>query len=215
QATQKKPILYADGGDAHYDTISAFIKSMRGSDPDATIYWLAKMLEAGEDPRFIARRILICASEDVGLADSRALLVATAAAQAVELCGLPEARIPLAHAALYVATAPKSNRAYSALEAALSDIRKGPVLPIPPHLRDSHYPGAAHLGHGANYLYPHNYPDSWVPQDYLPQPRSFYTPTSNGEEALIAQRLAQLQQRKNIPHPLPQNKQPQNLAKQT
>ncbi|MBA4030267.1 MAG: AAA family ATPase, partial [Planctomyces sp.] len=164
ESLQKKAIRYDKSGDDHYDVISAFIKSMRGSDADATIYWLARMLEAGEEPRFIARRIVIAASEDVGLADPQALVVAMAAAQALEMIGLPEGRIPLAQAALYVAMAPKSNASYNAINEALGDIRKQYILPVPNHLRDGHYPGAKRLGHGEGYIYPHDAPGGWVKQ---------------------------------------------------
>jgi len=189
ESIQRKAIVYDGDGDAHYDTISAFIKSMRGSDPDATIYWLAKMLYAGEDPRFIARRIVICASEDVGLADSNALLVATAAAHAVEFVGLPEAQLNLAHAALYVATAPKSNSATKAIGAASAEVREGRTLAVPAHLRDSHYKGAKQLGHGAGYKYAHDYEGGFVPQAYLPEGRIYYEPTENGLEKRIKERL--------------------------
>ncbi len=189
ESIQQKTVVYDGDGDAHYDTISAFIKSMRGSDPDATLYWLAKMLYAGEDFRFIARRIVIAASEDVGLADSNALRVAVAAQQAAEFIGLPEAQIPLAHAAVYIATAPKSNRSYAGLLAAKKDIQEGRTLAVPKHLRDAHYKGAKDLGHGEGYKYSHDYEDGFVPQAYLPEGRSYYTPTENGQEKRIAERL--------------------------
>ena len=181
------------GRDEHYDTISAFIKSIRGSDPDAAVYWLARMLEAGEDPRFIARRLVVHASEDIGMADSQALLIAAAAAQAVEFVGLPEARINLAHATVYLATAPKSNRAYQSINKAQTAAKTsgGEVCM---HLRDAHYSGAASLGHGEGYRYPHNDPRGWVPQDYLPPEvagTKFYEPTRLGAEAEIADRLEQ------------------------
>ena len=190
ESIQQKTVVYDGDGDAHYDTISAFIKSMRGSDPDATLYWLAKMLYAGEDIRFIARRIVIAASEDVGLADSNALRVAMAAQQAADFLGLPEAQIPLAHAALYIATAPKSNRCYAGLLSAQQDISQGRTLVVPKHLRDSHYKGAEQLGHGEEYLYSHNYEGGFVPQAYLPEGRSYYDPTENGQEKRIKERLA-------------------------
>ena len=190
ESIQQKTVVYDGDGDAHYDTISAFIKSMRGSDPDATLYWLAKMLYAGEDIRFIARRIVIAASEDVGLADSNALRVAMAAQQAADFIGLPEAQIPLAHAALYIATAPKSNRCYAGLLSAQQDISQGRTLVVPKHLRDSHYKGAEQLGHGEEYLYSHNYEGGFVPQAYLPEGRSYYDPTENGQEKRIKERLA-------------------------
>ncbi len=189
ESVQQKTVVYDGDGDAHYDTASAFIKSMRASDPDAAIYWLAKMLHAGEDIRFIARRIVIAASEDVGMADSNALRVAVAAQQAVESIGMPEARIILAHAVIYLATAPKSNRAYLAIDAALEDIRQGRTLPVPKHLRDAHYQGAKQFGHGEGYLYPHDFEGGFVPQRCLEGGRQYYDPTSNGLEARIKERL--------------------------
>lgn len=177
EITQSPRLFYDKVGDQHYDIISAFIKSMRGSDPDATVYWLARMLESGEDPRFVARRIVICASEDVGLADPMALLVAEAAFRASEHIGMPEAQIPLAHAALYVALAPKSNSAWAALDAAIGAVREKPAYPVPPHLRGTGYSGAQKLGHGVGYKYAHNYPGHWVDQQYLPdelQGTTFY-----------------------------------------
>jgi putative ATPase len=168
EITQSPRLFYDKLGDQHYDVISAFIKSMRGSDPDATIYWLARMLEAGEDPRFVARRIVICASEDVGLADPMALLVAESAFRASEHIGMPEARIILAHAALYVALAPKSNSAYSAIDSAIRTVREKPAYPVPPHLRGTGYSGARKLGHGVDYNYAHDYPGHRVEQRYLP-----------------------------------------------
>lgn len=186
EAAQRKALLYDKWGDAHYDTISAFIKSLRGSDPHAAVYWLARMLYAGEDPRFIARRMVIFASEDVGLADSRALMVATAAAQAVEFVGLPECRLNLAHAALYLALAPKSNSALLAISAADKDVAEGRTPPVPLHLRDSHYPAAASLGHGVGYRYPHDFSHAHVEQVYLPEgmeERKYYRPKGEGEEA--------------------------------
>jgi putative ATPase len=189
ESIQRKAVVYDGDGDAHYDTISAFIKSMRGSDPDAAIYWLAKMIYAGEDPRFIARRVVICASEDVGMADSNALVVATAAAQAVELVGLPEAQLNLAHAVIYVATAPKSNRATMAIGAASQDVREGRTLAVPEHLRDAHYKGAQRLGHGSSYKYSHDFEGGYVPQAYLPEGRRYYEPTEHGMEKRIKERL--------------------------
>src|SRR4029453_7156611 len=174
QSIQKKAIVYDGDEDAHYDTISAFIKSMRGSDPDATLYWLAKMIHAGEDPRFIARRIVIHAAEDVGLADPMALVLAVAAHQAAEFIGWPEARIPLAEAALYIATAAKSNSTILAIDAALEDVRSGRTLPVPEHLRDAHYAGAKRLGRGTDYRYAHDYADHFVPQDYLGAAKRYY-----------------------------------------
>jgi putative ATPase len=175
ESIQKKVIVYDKKGDQHYDTISAFIKSMRGSDPDAALYYLAKMLYAGEDPRFIARRIVICASEDVGNADPMALVVATSALRAVEFIGMPEARIPLAQATIYIANAPKSNACYKAIEAAMEDIEREQTIEVPDHLKDSHYPGAKKLGRGEGYKYPHDY-GGYVKQDYLPKKKKYYKP---------------------------------------
>ncbi|MBI2168238.1 MAG: replication-associated recombination protein A [Actinobacteria bacterium] len=177
--------------DEHYDVISAFIKSIRGSDADAGLYWLARMLEAGEDPRFIARRLVILASEDVGMADPRGLLVADAAARAVEFVGLPEAQLNLAHAVVYLATAPKSNRVYRALGAAKRDLRETPAGPVPVHLRDASYQGAAHLGHGEGYVYPHDSPEGWVAQQYRPsevEGHRYYKPSEHGAEAKLRER---------------------------
>src|SRR5947209_17115519 len=168
---QRKALDYDATGDAHYDVASAFIKSMRGSDTDAAIYWLARMLEAGEDPRFIARRIVICASEDVGNADPQALVVAAAAFQAVEFVGLPECQLNLAQAVTYLATAPKSNASTLAIGKARADVRSGRTLPVPLHLRDTHYRGAAQLGHGEDYQYRHDFPGGHSAQSYLPEPR--------------------------------------------
>lgn len=189
QCIQKKAIVYDGDGDAHYDTISAFIKSMRGSQPDAALYWLAKMIHAGEDPRFITRRIVICAAEDVGLADPMALVLANAAHQAAEFIGWPEARIPIAEATIYIATANKSNSACVAIDAALDDVRSGRTLPVPQHLRDTHYAGAKRLGHGEGYQYAHDFPDHFAPQDHLGAPRQYYTPTDQGTEKKIRERL--------------------------
>ncbi len=175
ESIQKKAIVYDKKGDQHYDTISAFIKSMRGSDPDAVVYYLAKMLYAGEDPRFVARRIVICASEDVGEADPMALVVATSALRAVEFIGMPEARIPLAQAAIYIAKAPKSNACYRAIEAAMEDIKNEATLEVPDHLKDTHYPGANKLGHGEGYKYPHDF-GGYVEQDYLAKKKKYYNP---------------------------------------
>jgi putative ATPase len=189
QSIQRKAVLYDADEDAHYDTISAFIKSMRGSDPDATLYWLAKMIEAGEDPRFITRRIVICAAEDVGLADPMALILSQAAHNAAEFIGWPEARIPIAEAALYIATAPKSNTAILSIDAALADVRSGRTLPVPDHLRDAHYPGAKRLGHGEGYKYAHDHPEHFVAQDYLGAVRHYYQPTEQGREKQIKERV--------------------------
>lgn len=190
QSIQRKAVVYDADEDGHYDTISAFIKSMRGSDPDAALYWLAKMIHAGEDPRFIARRIVICAAEDVGLADPMALVLALAAFQASEFIGWPEARIPLAEATVYVATANKSNSAYLAIDAALEDVRSGRTLAVPQHLRDAGYGGAKRLGHGVGYKYAHDYPEHFVPQDYLGAARRYYQPTDQGIEKKIKERVA-------------------------
>lgn len=189
QSIQKKAIVYDGDGDAHYDTISAFIKSMRGSDPDAALYWLAKMIHAGEDPRFIARRLMVHAAEDVGLADPMALVLATSACQAAEVIGWPEARIPIAEAALYIATAHKSNTVIKAIDAALEDVRSGRTLTVPEHLRDAHYAGAKRLGHGEGYQYAHNFAGHHVAQDYLGAERRFYEPTEQGVEKKIKERL--------------------------
>jgi putative ATPase len=188
QSIQKKAVVY-DDEDAHYDTISAFIKSMRGSDPDATLYWLAKMIHAGEDPRFIARRIVIHAAEDVGLADPMALVLANAAFQAAEFIGWPEARIPLAEAAIYIATANKSNSTVMAIDAAMKDVESGRTLPVPEHLRDSHYSGSKRLGHGEGYQYAHDFPGHFVPQDYLGAAKRYYEPTEQGVEKKIKDRV--------------------------
>jgi putative ATPase len=188
QSIQKKAVVY-DDEDAHYDTISAFIKSMRGSDPDAALYWLAKMIHAGEDPRFIARRIVICAAEDVGLADPMALVLANACLSASEFVGWPEARIPLAEATIYIATANKSNSAITAIDAALADVKSGRTIPVPEHLRDAHYKGAERLGHGKGYEYAHDHPGHFVAQDYLGVDKTFYEPTEQGVEKKIKERL--------------------------
>lgn len=195
ESIQKRQIRYDKRSDDHYDHISAFIKSMRGSDPDAALYWMAKMLEAGEDPRFIARRILVCASEDVGNADFRALLVAEAAFGACEVLGMPEARIPLAQAATYVACASKSNAAYLAVDAALAEVRAGPSREVPLHLRDASK-DAESRGHGKGYKYAHDFPGHWVAQEYMPDPKRFYEPTGEGDEKRLAERLRQLRQRR-------------------
>ena len=196
ECIQKRVVKYDKDGDNHYDTISAFIKSMRGSDPDAAVYYLARMLYAGEDIKFIARRIMICAAEDVGNADPQALVVAVAAAQAVERLGLPEARIPLCQAVSYVASAPKSNSAILAIDKAMSVVAKTKTAPIPVHLQDAHYKSAGKLGHGNGYLYAHDYPGHYVKQQYLPDGltgEKFYEPTQNGYEAEIVSYLNSLQ----------------------
>ncbi len=182
------------GRDDHYDVVSAFIKAVRGSDPDAGLYWLARMLSSGEDPRFVARRLVILASEDVGMADPTSLVVATAAASAVEFVGLPEAQLNLAQAVVHLAQAPKSNRVTVALGAALDDVRNRPRGAVPAHLRDGHYKGAASIGHGRGYAYPHDDPRGWVEQGYLPDEvadRRYYEPTGHGFEAEVAARLAE------------------------
>lgn len=199
ESIQQKAIVYDGTGDEHYDVASAFIKSLRGSDPDAAVYWLARMLEAGEDPRFIARRLVIQASEDIGNADPQALLVAIAAMQAVELIGLPECQLNLAQATTYLASAPKSNASYLAINKAREDVRNGRTLEVPAHLRDTHYRGSEKLGHGENYEYPHDHPDGWVDQDYLPQQRRYYEPVDRGHEAVIRERLEELRRRKGGP----------------
>jgi putative ATPase len=191
QCIQKKAVVYDGDGDAHYDTISAFIKSMRGGDPDAALYWLAKMIHAGEDPRFITRRIVIHAAEDVGLADPMALVLAIAAHQAAEFIGWPEARIPIAEAALYIATAHKSNSVIRAIDAALAEVRSGRTLPVPEPLRDAHYKGASRLGHGEGYVYPHDQPGHFAAQDYLGASLRFYDPGALGVEKKIKERVDQ------------------------
>ena len=189
QSIQKKSVVYDGDGDAHYDTISAFIKSMRGSDPDAALYWLAKMIHAGEDPRFIARRIIICAAEDVGLADPMALVLANAALAASEFVGWPEARIPLAEATIYIATANKSNSAINAIDAALADVKSGRTIAVPDHLRDGRYAGAKKLGHGVGYAYAHDGKDHFVAQEYLGADKIYYEPTEQGVEKKIKERV--------------------------
>lgn len=191
ESIQKRQIRYDKKSDDHYDHISAFIKSMRGSDPDASLYWMAKMLEAGEEPRFIARRILIAASEDVGNADFRALLVAEAAFRAVEVLGMPEARITLAQAVTFVACAPKSNAAYLAIDKASHEVREGPAREVPLPLRDANM-DAKERGHGQGYKYPHDFPGHYTPQQYMPDPVRFYEPTQEGDEKRIAERLKAL-----------------------
>jgi putative ATPase len=186
---QRKILDYDATGDAHYDLASAFIKSMRGSDPDAAIYWMARMLEAGEDPRFIARRMVICASEDVGNADPQALVVAAAALQATEFVGLPECQLSLAQAVTYIATAPKSNASAQAIWKASEDVRSGRTLAVPEHLRDAHYHGAKALGHGTDYKYSHDYEGGHVDQHYLPEDRRYYEPVDRGYEAEIRKRI--------------------------
>jgi putative ATPase len=200
ESIQRQVVPYDKSGDWHYDVASAFIKSMRGSDPDAVLHWLARMLEAGETPEFIARRIIICAAEDVGLANTNALTVAVAAAEAAHYVGMPEARIPLAMAALYIAGSPKSNSAYAAIEKAALDLAASPFSGVPPHLSDASYKGAAALGHGINYKYPHDYKNAYVEQTYLPEEmkgRVYYAPQDRGEEIHILKYLARVKNNKN------------------
>jgi putative ATPase len=197
EAVQQRLLLYDRSGDAHYDVVSAFIKSMRGSDPDAALHWLARMLKAGEDHRFIARRIVICAAEDVGLADPNALVVATAMAQGLEYVGMPEGQLLLSEATVYVACAPKSNSCTVAIGKAKEDLDHIDVGTVPKHLRDSHYKGAKNFGHGDDYQYPHNFPGHYVPQQYLPdvlQGKRYYEPSDSGREKTIKERLAFLRE---------------------
>ena len=194
-AVQRAAIVYDRDGDQHYDVISGFIKSVRGSDPDASLHYLARMLEAGEDPRFVARRLMILASEDIGMADSSVLQTAVAAAQAVALVGMPEAQIILAHATIHAALAPKSNAVVTAIGEAVADVRSGGIGRVPTHLRDAHYPGARSLGHGAGYQYPHDLPGGIAAQQYLPDElthRQYYRPTRHGAESSWADVLARL-----------------------
>ena len=198
ECIQKKVARYDKDGDNHYDTISAFIKSMRGSDPDAAVYYLARMLKAGEDPKFIVRRMMVCASEDVGNADPQALQMAVAASLAVERLGMPEARITLSQAASYIATAPKSNASMEAIFQAMDTVKNTGNLPIPTHLQDAHYKSAAKLGHGIGYKYAHDYPDNYVKQQYLPYELSgkeFYNPSGNGYEVKIREHMKRLKSR--------------------
>jgi putative ATPase len=197
EAVQQRAVTYDKDGDQHFDVVSAFIKSMRGTDPDAALYWMARMIYAGEDPRFIARRIVISAAEDVGCADPMALQIAIAAARAVEFLGFPEGRIPLAEAAIYVACAPKSNSAL-AIDEALKAVAEGPKGAVPVHLRDSNYQGAKRLGHGLGYKYPHAFPEHYVGQQYLPdglETAVFYSPSSSGYEEKIRSRLERLRKK--------------------
>jgi putative ATPase len=197
ESIQKKAIQYDAAGDEHFDAASALIKSMRGSDPDAAVYWLARMLEAGEEPRFLARRIVIAAAEDVGNADPHALLLAQAAAQATEFIGMPECRIPLTQAVTYIALAPKSNASIKAIDAALDDVRTQRILPVPMHLRDAHYGGAKQLGHGEGYQYAHDHPDGWVNADYLGVEKTYYEPVDRGVESEMRKRLEELKSRRS------------------
>ncbi|AQS55243.1 AAA family ATPase [Novibacillus thermophilus] len=200
ESIQRRAVRYDKTGDNHYDTISAFIKSIRGSDPDAALYWLARMIDAGEDGRFIARRLVIAAAEDIGNADPQALQVAVSAYQAYELVGMPEGRIPLAQATTYLASVPKSNAAYNGINEALADIRRDGHKPVPAHLRDASYKGAEKLGHGKGYLYPHHYPGNVVRQSYLPEgvDKTYYKPVNHGVEKKLKQyleRVAELTER--------------------
>jgi putative ATPase len=198
-AAQRRALTYDKAGDTHYDVISAYIKSLRGGDPDAALYWLARMISAGEDPRFIARRLVIQSAEDVGNADPMALVVATAAAHAVEYVGLPEAQIPLAQATIYVATAPKSNASYLGISRAMEDVRNRVVPLVPKHLRDANYPGARNFGHGEGYVYPHDQPGHFVPQEYLPKgtkSRRYYEPTEQGYEKRVKARMEEWERRR-------------------
>lgn len=201
ESIQRKLLHYDGTGDEHYDAASAFIKSMRGSNPDAAVYWMARMLESGETPRFVARRICILASEDVGNADPMALVIATAAFQACEFIGMPEARIILSQAATYVACAPKSNAAYLAIDAALKDVREEKTLEVPQHLQDAHYPGAKRLGHGLDYLYAHDYQEAYVPQNYGVPRGTYYHPSERGKESEFRERMARFDERDRAASP--------------
>ncbi|MFZ5641936.1 MAG: AAA family ATPase [Bacillota bacterium] len=199
ESIQKRVVRYDKAGDNHYDVISAFIKSLRGSDPDAALHWLARMIYAGEDPRFIARRLVVHAAEDVGMAEPQALVVAMAAAHALEFIGMPEARLPLAEATVYIATAPKSNAIIKGIDGALADIENKTLGPVPVHLRDAHYKGAAKLGHGKDYKYPHHFSGNYVEQQYLPEElkgAKYYKPTENGHEKSVKERLDRLKRNK-------------------
>ncbi len=189
ESIQRKALVYDGTGDEHYDAASAFIKSMRGSDPDAALYWMARMLESGEDPRFVARRMVICAAEDVGNANPQALVLATAALQAVEFVGMPEAQIPLAQAVTYIACSPKSNAAYVGIAEAMKDVQEGRTIEVPEHLKDASYKGAKRLGRGEGYRYAHNFEGHWVDQDYLGVDKEYYRPTTEGFEAKMKDRL--------------------------
>ena len=196
ESMQRRVLRFDPNGDDHYDVASAFIKSIRGSDPDAALYWLARLLESGEDPRFIARRLVIAASEDIGNADPMGLPIATAAWQATETIGMPECRINLAQATTYLACAPKSNASYAAIDAAIADVRQNTLVPVPMHLRDGHYAGAEKLGHGVGYEYAHESADGWVNQDYLGVDRQYYHPVDRGKEAEFRKRLEELRSRR-------------------
>lgn len=195
ESIQRKAIQYDRTGDSHYDAISAMIKSIRGSDPDAAVYWLARMLEAGEDPRYVARRIVIAAAEDIGNADPRALPLAQAAAEATQMIGMPECQLPLAQAAIYLACAPKSNASALAIWAAADDVRNGRTLPVPKSLKSTGYDGSKRLGSGKGYIYPHDHAEGIVEQDYLGVEKIYYEPTSRGAEAELAKRLAAIRRK--------------------
>lgn len=203
ESIQKKAVVYDQDEDAHYDTISAFIKSMRGSDPDAAIYYLAKMLYAGEDARFIARRIVICAAEDVGNADPQALILANAALQVSEFIGMPEARIPLAQAVVYIACSPKSNASYLAIDKAMEDVKNNKTLEVPAALKDSHYKGAKSLGHGKGYQYAHDFEGHYVDQAYMAEKRAYYEPTEQGFEKNFKHYLQKIRQNTGLSNPTP------------
>ena len=194
ESMQRKAVVYDGTGDEHYDAASALIKSMRGSDPDAAVYWVARMLEAGEDPRFIARRISILASEDIGNADPRALQLAAACYQVVERIGMPECQLTLGQTAIYMAMAPKSNASAKAIWEAMKDVREGRTVPVPKHLRDAHYAGAKRLDHGASYKYPHDDPSGFIVQEYLGTSKIYYEPTTNGLEKELSTKLARLRE---------------------
>ena len=196
ESIQKKQIRYDADGDEHYDAASALIKSIRGSDPDAAIYWMARMLAAGEEPRFVARRLVISASEDIGNADPQGLVIAQSAAAASEFIGMPECRIILAQAVTYLALAPKSNASYKAIDAAMEDVQKNRLVPVPIHLRDRHYTGAERLGHGDGYQYPHDAADGWIDQDYLGVDRQYYEPVDRGFESDLKKRLDAFRERR-------------------
>ena len=192
ESIQQRAVLYDASDDSHYDTISAFIKSMRGSDPDAALFWLAKMLYAGEDPRFIARRMIICAAEDVGNADPHALLIANAALSAAEFVGMPEAQIPMAQAAIYIACAPKSNTSIVGINKATEDIKAGVSTVVPRHLRDTSYASSSKLGHGKGYEYSHDYEEHYTSQKYMLHDATYYEPSDQGYEKTIRERLQRL-----------------------
>ena len=208
ESIQRKTMVSDKTGDTHYDLASALQKSMRGSDPDATVYWLARLIEGGEDPRFIARRIAVCAAEDVGNADPLATVLAAAAVQISEFVGFPEAQLPLAQAAIYIACAPKSNRCAQAVWQAGKDVREGRTAPVPDHLRDAHYQSAQKLGRGLNYQYPHNHPEGFIPQPYLPPEfaKHYYQPTDRGREKQIGLYLEKLEQYRRNLAPKPDKK---------